>query len=376
LKAATHRRALLAASLLVACGHSEAFVEPTSSVGAFNAGPDIQLTLNPDQDYWPTWTEDGQGILYSYVDLVPGTQHRCIGLLPATGGTRVWQLCDNRATQGDSVNSFPAYALGADGRLIYVEATAHAGLLAPSTPDETTLWLADSAAPFQRRALLTLPTFVGATRVAWLADIAWTGPTTFIALDQDLALLGHCKFCGPIDSIFYGVAVVQGTITAAGAILAVVPGTAGATSYSFAENGASIVYTLRDDRQLYKVPAAGGTAIVVGLVTSNSAAQLLGASCRGSTCIVADDALTLSAIDLAGNITFPAIIPNGANELRAISLATGVAQVVRSGTTLFATPQVSPVTGDVVAQTGGGFGHLQTFTSSGSDLHLYQGLVQ
>ena len=220
---------------MLACGHSETFVEPTSSVGAFNAGPDIRLTLNPDQDYWPTWTEDGRGILYSYVDQVPGPQHRCIGLLPATGGTRIWQLCDNRATQGDSVNSFAAYALGTDGRLIYVEAAAHAGLLAPAAPDESTLWLADSAAPFQRRPLLTLPTFVGSTRVAWLADIAWTGPTTFIALGQDFPLLGHCNFCGPMDSIFYGVAVVRGTITATGATLAIVPGTAGATSYSFAE---------------------------------------------------------------------------------------------------------------------------------------------
>ncbi len=370
-----HRRAVLASGLLAACGHSDPFVEPTPSVGAFNAGPDIRLTLNPDQDYWPTWTEDGQGILYSYVDLLAGPQHRCIGLLPASGGTRLWQLCDNRATQADSVNSFPAYALGADGRLIYAEANTHSGI-STASPDETTLWLADSAAPFQRRALLTLPTFVGSTPVAWLADIAWTSPTTFIALAQDFSLVGHCKFCGPLDSIFYGEAVVRGTITATGATLSVVAGTAGATSYSFAESGASIVYTLRDDPQLYKVPAAGGAAVVAGAVTTNTAAQLLGVSCRGSTCVVADDALILSALGAGDAITFPGINPNGPNELRAISLVTGLVQVVHSGTSLLATPQLSPVTGDVVVQTGGGFGHLQTFTSSGSDLHLYQGLVQ
>jgi hypothetical protein len=374
LKPTKHRWAILAASALLGCGHSDTFSDPTSAVGAYSAGPDIRLTLNPNQDYWPTWTEDGQGILYSYVDQVPGSQHRCIGLLPVVGGTRIWQLCDNRATQADSTNSFPAYSLGADGRLIYAEATTHAGLAATS-PDETTLWLADSAAPFQRRALLTLPTFAGSTPVAWLADISWTGPTTFIALAQDLSLLGHCMFCGPIDSIFYGEAVVRGTITATGATLSVVTGTAGATGYSFAENGASIVYTLRDDRQLYKVPATGGTATVVGVVTPTGGAQLLGVSCRASTCIVADDVLTLTGISLSGAITFPSIVPNGVNELRTVSLTSGVSQVLRTNTTLFATPQISPVTGDVVAQTGGAFGHLQTFTSSGSDLHLYQGLV-
>ena len=42
---------------------------------------------------------------------------------------------------------------------------------------------------------------------------------------------------------------------------------------------------------------------------------------------------------------------------------------------IVATPRISPVTGDVVAQVGGAFGHLQTFSTSGSDLHLFQGLV-
>jgi hypothetical protein len=114
---------------------------------------------------------------------------------------------------------------------------------------------------------------------------------------------------------------------------------------------------------------------MVGVVTSNGGAQLLGVSCRGSTCIVAADALTLTSISLNGAITSPSIPLSGVNELRAVSLTSGLAQVVRSGASPFATPQISPVTGDSVAQTGGAFGHLQTFTSSGSDLNLSQGLV-
>jgi hypothetical protein len=367
----THRWACVVTALLLACSHSDSFENPPAAVGAFNTGADIRLTLNPNQDYWPTWTEDGQGILYSYVDVVPGSQHRCLGLLPAAGGTRIWELCDNRAIQTDSVSSFPAYALGTDGRLLYVEAVSQSG--AQSTaPSETTLWLADSAAPFQRRALLTLPTFAGTTPVAWLADINWTGPTTFIALAQDFSILAHCQYCGPVDSIFDGQAVVRGTIVGTGATLQAVPGTSGATSYSLAESGASIVFTLRDDRQLYKVAAVGGTATVVGVVSSTGGAELLGVSCRGSTCVVAVDPVTLSAPTVPMN--FGQINP-GATELRAVSLTTGVVQVLRTTAGLVATPQVSPVSGDVVAQVGGAFGHLQTFTSSGSDLHLYQGLV-
>ena len=358
--------------VLLGCGHSDGFANPATPIGPFNTGADIRLTLNSNQDYWPTWTEDGRGILYSYVDVVAGSQHRCLGLLPAAGGTRIWQLCDERATQTDSVNSFLAYALGADGRLLYAEAVSRSGA-GSTAPSETTVWLADSAAPFRRRALLTLPTFAGTTPVSWLADISWTGSTTFIALAQDFSALGHCFNCAPIDTIFYGQAVVRGAITETGATLQVVSGTTGATSYSLAENGASMVFTRRDDRRLFRVPAAGGTVTSVGIVSPNGGAQLLGVSCRGSICVVAVDPVTLSTATPNG-VVFGQLNP-GATELRAISLTTGVGQVIRTTAGLVATPQISPVTGDLVAQVGGGFGHLQTFTSSGSDLHLYQGLV-
>jgi hypothetical protein len=369
---APRRWAVLPAVLLIACSHADPFDNTQSTVGAFNSGPDVRLTLNANQDYWPSWTEDGQGILYSYIESVTIPQHRCLGLLPAAGGTRSWQLCDDRAVQTDSTNSFIAYALGSDGRLLYAEAVAKGGVQS-TAPAEITLWLADSAAPFQRRALLTLPTFAQGTPIAWLADINWTGPASFIALAQDFTVLGHCLNCGPVDSIFYGQAVVRGTVTAAGATLQVVPGTNGATSYSLAENGASIAFILRDDAHLYRVPAAGGTATSVALVSPNGGVELLGVSCKAATCIVAVDPVTLSAVT-ANGVTF-GHSNIGATELRAVSLTSGQVQVTRTTTALVATPQISPTTGDVVVQLGGAFGHLQSFTTSGSDLHLFQGLV-
>jgi hypothetical protein len=69
------------------------------------------------------------------------------------------------------------------------------------------------------------------------------------------------------------------------------------------------------------------------------------------------------------------VLNPGANVLRAVSLTTGFSQVIRSGSSLFATPIISPVSGDVIAQVGGLFGYLQTSTTSGSDLHLYQGIL-
>jgi hypothetical protein len=359
------------AMLFVLAGcHSDAFVTPNPPLGPFSSGADEQLTFNTEQDYWPAWTADGAGILYAFV--LPGVvpQHRCIGLLPAGGGSRIWQLCDDRATQRDSINGFTAYALGADGRLIYVEAEAPSGVQG-AAPVHTALWLADSATPFQRRALLTVPTFAGTTPVSWLADLAWTGPATFIVLAQNLSLFAHCFGCAADDSLFFGAAVLRGTIGDAGATLQAVSGTDGATSYSLAENGASIVFTRRDDPHLFKVPSGGGTDTAVALV--GGAGQLLGVSCRGSICVVADDPVILSSAIL-GTVVFPGI-GIGPMELRAVTLSTGQVQVLRTTSGIVATPQVSPVSGDVVAQVGGGFGHLQTFSVSGSDLHLYQHLI-
>ena len=50
-----------ASLLLLGCTHSDAFVVPSiPTLGPYGAGPDVQLTFNVDQNYWPTWTEDGR----------------------------------------------------------------------------------------------------------------------------------------------------------------------------------------------------------------------------------------------------------------------------------------------------------------------------
>jgi hypothetical protein len=212
--------------------------------------------------------------------------------------------------------------------------------------------------------------------VAWLADIAWTGPSTFIALAQDFAIFAHCRDCGLDDSLFVGEGVVRGTISASGAALEVVAGTTGASSFSLAQNGASIVFTRRDDPRVFQVTSSGGAETVVASIAG--AQQLLGVSCKASLCVVADDPVTLSAA-IGGSAVFPSIV-SGPRELHSISLATGTVQSIlvlgsSDVTPIIATPQISPLTGDVVAQVGGGFGHLQTFSTSGSDLRLFQGLV-
>lgn len=358
---------LVLAGMLSACSHTPAFESTVTASGPFTTGADIRLTYNSDQDYWPRWTQDGQGILYAFVAGGATVNHRCLGLLPAGGGSRIWELCDNRFGQADSSTSFTGYALGSDGRLLYAESVAN--VLGVST---SSLWLADSANPFVRSRLLSLPVTTSAGPLNWLADISWTGPTTFTALGQLFETAPHCLRCPAQDSVFYEHgAVLSGVISNGSATVQVIDGTAGATSYSAADNGASIVFTVGADARLFKVPAAGGTpAVVAAVAPGNDVA--LGVSCNATICLVATAPIVLFN---GGGPIFPALRAGGEQALRSVQLSSGATQLVKTAAQVISSPLISPTTGDVVAQIGGVWGHLQTFSGSTSDLHLYPALV-
>jgi hypothetical protein len=357
--------------LMVACSacHSEPFSD-SHFAGLSGPGPDIQLTFNPEQDYWPAPTEDGAGVMYSFVDAsqpLPMRPHRCMGLMPVRGGTRVWEYCDNRVSQTDSTSSFPTYALGADGRLLYVEAAVETRFVFASPV--VRLWLADSAHPYRRRELLSFPVIVGDSTITALVDLHWIGPNDFVALAQRWVVAIHCIGCVTVDSVFYGTGVVHGVITDAGASLTPIAGTAGASGFAVAENGATIVFTYRDSTVLMKVPVAGGPSASVATVTPRTDVHLLGVSCRNSTCVVAVAPVTLwrppDQYSSAGA---------GPSELRAVSLTSGEVTTVLSRNGVLCDPVVL-ASGDVIAQTGAMFGHLQTSSSIQSDLHLFKGLL-
>jgi hypothetical protein len=179
--------------------------------------------------------------------------------------------------------------------------------------------------------------------------------------------------------VFYGELVVAGSLGAQGATITAVQGTSGATGYSLAEGGSSIVFTQRNSNNLTKVPTAGGAPVVAALVTPRSGVQLLGVSCRGTTCVVAVAPVTLWASAVPGPPQLFASINASETELRGVSLTTGEATTLMSLATLgrrvFSSPLIVPNSSDVVAHLGQMIGHLQTVSSSSSDLHLYRGIV-
>lgn len=345
--------------LLGGCSHSDAFDPVSAQLGPISSGPDIQLTFNGDQDYWPTWTEDGSGILYAFVRSGTNVVHRCVGLLPAGGGTQTWTLCDDRFGSADSSNSFPAYALGADGRLLYLEAQSHNN----STPTPV-LWLADSAKPFIRTALVTFPISFASGIYNWLGDLKWTGPNSFVGLAQAWNTAPHGYQSYLQDTVLANIrgVVISGTIAGGRATMAPVPGTDGATGYSLAEGGASIIFTTLGDAALRRVPVAGGTPTTVATIATSN--KLVGVSCKGGTCIVADAPITI----YDGATQYDALSA-GLSGLHSVTISTGAVASLSNGT-YYSSPQWAPTSNDIVVQGGGTAGHLGTLYTSASDLHL------
>lgn len=371
----------------LACTHSDPFGNTGATVGPFTTGTDVQLTFNADQDYWPMWTQDGKGILYAYVDLEHPT-HRCMGLLAPTGGTRVWQFCETRAARIDTSVSYGAFALDSTGRLLYTEVTARTGA---STIPVVRLWIADTAHPLARTALLTLPADVGGGVVSWLSDITWTGPANFVALGQQLSIMQHCDFCAfGQDSVFQDSAniVVTGTISQSGATIVAVAGTSGATAYSLAAGGTTVAFTRKHQLQLFAVAVTGGIATPVPVAGRDSlqtqAGELLGVSCKGTVCLAALDGILPTGFYWEFNLKLNAWalhieyarLLNSTAELRQYSLGSSSSHPVATTSpgAIYSVPRISPTSSDVVVQVGGTWGHLQSVSSPGGDLHLLRGV--
>ncbi len=364
----------IALSLITAC-HAEPFNYRAPDVGPAGSGSDVLLTLNA-VNYWPTLTEDGSGVLYAFIDeseptvhpitfsemppLFSGSLHvhRCMGEIPVQGGTRQWQFCDNRAAQIDSLNSFSAFAMGADGRLIYAESVSPRRF--PFDTARVSIWLADSATPFRRTELVRLPITLGDSVINWIADLKWTGPVTFTALGQRAVVVGHCATCSTVDSVFYGEYVLRGTITGGTATFAVVPGTVGTTAYAITDDGASILFAQVNNTNLMKVPATGGTPVVVATGIVAPGGQVFGLSCTEAKCVVGTGFLP----DAGG----------GPFELRGVALGTGAVTTLLSNGQPLSMPLLTS-TGDVVAQLGPMYGRMRTFQATALSLHLYKGLL-
>lgn len=286
-KPSPHPRTWLAMALSLfavsACGHTEPFTGlGVDQQGPFNGATPLRLTFNSDADYSAAWAADGKGILYTYSDRSRADHDRCLAMLPATGGTRVFTLCDNRPGHADSAETITSAALSEDGELLYLVGSS---LPVGQLPARITLFQADTATPFNRRALVTLPSDVGGgLRPNWLLDVTWVGPDEFLAMATDLTLVPQCAGCLLRDTVFIPLGVVRGTIGGNGAVMELVQGTLGASHFAVADGGTNIV--ISNGLTLSKLPIGGGALTTLTTLPTTFSKRIDDISCRGSACVV------------------------------------------------------------------------------------------
>src|SRR5258705_859139 len=123
--------------------------------GPFNTDSPRQLTFSPGPDLSPAWLPDGSGIIYQFVRLDQIDGDRCLGVLPAEGGTLRAEICNNTVAGADSTDAYGDPAVSAAGRLFFSRASAAWRLhnLAPALEDVAVTPVAAAATAPRPRAL-------------------------------------------------------------------------------------------------------------------------------------------------------------------------------------------------------------------------------
>jgi hypothetical protein len=270
--------AMLFAGALMACSHTEPpGVGDQAPEGPFSTNSPVQLTFNGGDDAFPVFSRDGNSIAYSYAAPARPDRDRCVGIIPAAGGTRSFSLCETRIVFADSTDVMTPLGLAPDGRLLYAHSTT---TRFAQTPGSTRIYLTDTlGAPAIR--LATLPTPVAAGAVTWLANAHWVSDGEFLALGQQMTVVPRCHDCGATrDTLFDPVAVVRATITSQGMTLASIAGTDGALG--FGTNAAGTEILIARGMELLRVPGSGGTAVPVAALPAGF--TFVDIDCGGDVC--------------------------------------------------------------------------------------------
>lgn len=340
------RRAVLVVLLLAACDHGAPFVPGDYSPdGPFSSAPPIRLTLNPGTDLTPAWLADGSGILYSAERLDRRDRDHCLAELPAGGGAiRRW-ACRTTASD-DSINVFENPAVSSDGRVVYVRSVGSLRLGRPLGPSGAELVLASVEAPeTPLRVLQPIPNAI--------SHIAWLGPSRLVYLEEKVRYPRACSSCAP-DTVRTGLGLVTLDFTAPTPVLAVVPGTDGASSVAVGATGDTIYFTRNGDGRVYRRAFSSGQTDTVfdfsfaGIARDVDVANgRLVAVVGGNVAYAFDSILGESQVDDGGH-------------LHLVILATGAGSVLGDTSFFYRRPSFRRAGGGrlVVEQWLGGFSDL------------------
>ena len=202
------RRLLLCTAIVIgACSHEQPFETPdTGTNRPFLPGTPTRLTYNAGGDYRPAWTTDGSSFLYSWQYLGQVELDRCLGQIPATGGSSTRTICNPNPAAVDSADLFDAPSPSDDGQLLYVRSSGQPGAVAPSVNG---VYLGTLADPLTATRVLPLPYGVPGGRThGTISTARWLSHTRLMYVGQ--SVIYSREFNGaPLDTLVTGLEVVE-----------------------------------------------------------------------------------------------------------------------------------------------------------------------
>lgn len=357
------------------CAHSDPFVpRDNGNSGPQNAQPPIQLTFSVGLDLTPSWNADGTAILYGYQQFGRPDDDRCIGRLPAGGGTRTLEKCGLGDPSGTQVNSLESPALGPDGRLAWVEFEGPAGQINPASGG---IRVGTAAANDAGTSVRALPYTAPSGHLhATATDLQWLDTSTLAYIGSDVAYVLACSGC-KFDTLLVGSEITRLDLGTSPATISIVPGSFGATSLWVASDGSAYYYTLQNDSRVYRQAVAGGGVTIAHDFGAGHIPRDI--SVAGNTLLaVVDGHVFIQTIPVSGDTQ-----RDGGGLLTTVDLTSGVetrlpdfhlfyrrARLSPAGTAIVA--QAYPLTIDTTRSNTGTVISIDTTVAIDPDLRLVQ----
>jgi hypothetical protein len=288
------------AGLSVSCAHTEPFASSSPQLGPRDPTPPVRLTWSAGRDLTPSWSSSSGGWAYSYE---PGTTDDdiCVGLLPASGGTRLREKCDPTDPTHRMQDVMLDPVESPSGRLAWVETHMVPGFYSPR---RASLRIGGWSRADTGIAVRILPYLTpGGVTYSTLHHLTWLGPDTLLAVAADIRYSqpAGCPSC-KLDTLLVNPEIVLYDLGQSPATEHPLAGTVGATSVSPTEDRTALVFTRDgDSRMLRYTLSSGGT---VALFDFGAGRRVRDASPTGSRLwAIVDGTPGQSGEDLGGSLT-------------------------------------------------------------------------
>jgi hypothetical protein len=338
------RRSIALLLAATACAHTDPYPIGTEpSDGPFDPSPPVQITFNATQDLQPSWLPDQSGVIYAFELTGEAPVDRCLGVLPAGGGTRRAEKCFPRDLRKDSIDALQSPAAGKGGRVAWVESHAVAN---HTPPDQLAIRVGSLTATDTGRIIRGFPYLAGSGLVhATATHLAWLSPDTLAYLGRDVTYTASCVGC-KIDSLLIGGDIVLLDVSDPALTPILVAGTTGANSLAADSDGRTVYYTFPESSQVYRQTVDNGAVSIIhdfgigrvvrdAQVVGNRLVAVVDGRYRNRAIppgpsIQEDDGGVLVQVDLTSGIETP-LPAQGNNLFKRPSLSPSGLQVVAEG---------------------------------------------